>query len=302
MSSATSSTAGDFASKGSFFWIRPVDDEGFAIDERFAAAAHGRSEQLRLYRADELADAAVRADLVELAVQRAVRVDRMERIRDPGAYVVTSFRRLVDDRIARDRAVTNSYSEMLDRVPNDRSAVNARRTLDSQILCDEALDVMDSFCRQAWIRHLQGHSFQAIAAELGISADSLSARLRRSLAQVRRKFSKPAAGSGEKPNGNGRTARTTGTGMRTMNPDSPGDESRGAAAVMPCVRTAPPQSEFGCVPLLEPLQVAAWLGVSASWVREHALRKHPRIRAVRVGKLIRFRREDVQAFIDSSFA
>ena len=52
--------------------------------------------------------------------------------------------------------------------------------------------------------------------------------------------------------------------------------------------------------LLGPSEVAKWLGVSSGWVRDHATRKAPRIRAVKVGKLLRFRPEDVEAFIQTS--
>jgi excisionase family DNA binding protein len=49
--------------------------------------------------------------------------------------------------------------------------------------------------------------------------------------------------------------------------------------------------------LLDLIEVAKWLGVSAAWVREHATRKEPRLRAVKVGKLLRFRPEDVEEFL-----
>jgi excisionase family DNA binding protein len=52
--------------------------------------------------------------------------------------------------------------------------------------------------------------------------------------------------------------------------------------------------------LLGPGEVAKWLGVSSGWVRDHATRKSPRIPAVKVGKLLRFRPEDVEAFIQTS--
>ena len=52
--------------------------------------------------------------------------------------------------------------------------------------------------------------------------------------------------------------------------------------------------------LLGPSEVAKWLGVSSGWVRDHATRKSPRLRAVKVGKLLRFREEDVEAFIQIS--
>ncbi len=49
--------------------------------------------------------------------------------------------------------------------------------------------------------------------------------------------------------------------------------------------------------LLGPADVAKWLGVSSGWVRDHATRKEPRLKAVKVGKLLRFRPEDVEAFL-----
>jgi excisionase family DNA binding protein len=61
----------------------------------------------------------------------------------------------------------------------------------------------------------------------------------------------------------------------------------------PILERTPPR----LTPLLEPTQVARWLGVSPGWVRDHATRKHPRIRAVKVGKLLRFRPDDVEEFI-----
>ena len=49
--------------------------------------------------------------------------------------------------------------------------------------------------------------------------------------------------------------------------------------------------------LLTPREVASWLDVSVDWVQDHATEKEPRIASVRVGKLLRFRREDVEEFI-----
>ena len=44
--------------------------------------------------------------------------------------------------------------------------------------------------------------------------------------------------------------------------------------------------------------VAEMLGVSQGWVRDHAAeRRRPRLVAVRLGKLLRFRLQDVEEFI-----
>jgi len=48
-------------------------------------------------------------------------------------------------------------------------------------------------------------------------------------------------------------------------------------------------------------EVAAQLGVSRGWVRDHATRRNPRLPVVRFGgkrAILRFRPQDVQQFID----
>ena len=50
-------------------------------------------------------------------------------------------------------------------------------------------------------------------------------------------------------------------------------------------------------------QVAAVLGVSKAWVRDHATRRQPRLPVVRLGgkrAVLRLRPEDLQAFINSN--
>ena len=43
--------------------------------------------------------------------------------------------------------------------------------------------------------------------------------------------------------------------------------------------------------------VAALLQVSSAWVRDHASRKQPRLPVVRVGKLLRFRPDEIEKWI-----
>ena len=49
--------------------------------------------------------------------------------------------------------------------------------------------------------------------------------------------------------------------------------------------------------LLTPREVAERLGVSQRWVRDHATRRWPRITAVKLGSLLRFRWADVEDFL-----
>ena len=61
-------------------------------------------------------------------------------------------------------------------------------------------------------------------------------------------------------------------------------------------------------PLWTPRQVAARLGVSIDWVHDHVSRKEPRLPVIRLGaknsrgrSVLRFRREDIEAFIEQQF-
>jgi excisionase family DNA binding protein len=50
-------------------------------------------------------------------------------------------------------------------------------------------------------------------------------------------------------------------------------------------------------PLLTIAEVAAWLGVSKGWVYDHVTRKQPRLPCIRLGEMTRFRRADIEKFI-----
>jgi excisionase family DNA binding protein len=51
--------------------------------------------------------------------------------------------------------------------------------------------------------------------------------------------------------------------------------------------------------LLTAQDVAERLGVSERWVRDHATRRYPRIPVVKLGPLLRFRKEDIEHFLMS---
>jgi excisionase family DNA binding protein len=90
---------------------------------------------------------------------------------------------------------------------------------------------------------------------------------------------------------------------------------QGSGAVVPIPNTSPGSAAevtkslpnkiaFPALPpaperLLNAREVAAHLGVSERWVRDHTTRRSPRIRAVKLGSLIRYRRADVEAFMES---
>ena len=46
-------------------------------------------------------------------------------------------------------------------------------------------------------------------------------------------------------------------------------------------------------------EVADMLQVSEAWVRDHSTRKQPRLKCVKVGKLLRYKLEDIEEFIST---
>jgi excisionase family DNA binding protein len=50
--------------------------------------------------------------------------------------------------------------------------------------------------------------------------------------------------------------------------------------------------------LLTVSDVARWLGVSKGWVYDHVTRKEPRLPCIRMGEITRFRRADIENFIE----
>ncbi len=58
----------------------------------------------------------------------------------------------------------------------------------------------------------------------------------------------------------------------------------------------PPPQPAG--PLMTLKEVAAILGVTEAWVRNHCTRRRPFIKHVKLGRYVRFRRRDVEEFIE----
>jgi DNA-directed RNA polymerase specialized sigma24 family protein len=170
-----------------FFWIRPSDDEGFRADERFVSAAYLKAEDFGRYRRTELTDEAIRADFVEKAVYSASRADRAEPVRDPSAYLFTVYSRLIDAYIAKHNVVSHSAGVDLERkhsLPQPQAQTPTGP--ESAILREQVLSAMSAEDRWAWERRLAGYEIQEIAAELKISANTLSTRLRRAASEVGR--------------------------------------------------------------------------------------------------------------------
>jgi excisionase family DNA binding protein len=63
--------------------------------------------------------------------------------------------------------------------------------------------------------------------------------------------------------------------------------------------SAHPAPVFSQERLMNAREVAARLGVSERWVRDHTSRRNPKIRAVKLGSLIRYKRADIEIFMEN---
>ena len=177
-----------------FFWIPPVDDKGFAVEKAFADAAYSKAQELRLYRWRELTDEAIRANLVESAVYAASRAQNTAPIEDPKGYVYTAFTRLVDRYISKQSVSRQTPESEIEQLPE--AGIYAKSDsfgdLDDAILRSQILNAMSPEDRWPWERRLLGYEVQEIAAELKVSPDCLSTRMRRSAREAAQVLQLPA--------------------------------------------------------------------------------------------------------------
>jgi DNA-directed RNA polymerase specialized sigma24 family protein len=170
-----------------FFWIRNVDDRGNAVDQCFVDAAYQKVADFRRYRRNDLRDDAVRAEIVEQAVYRSSRAQKTEPVRDVPGYIFRTFMRLVDEHIGRENRLECHDAPKLDQLLQ-REGNSTVTDIETAIARREVLDAMDGETRWACTRRLCGYEVQEIAAELNISPDCLSTRLRRGIREAAEKL------------------------------------------------------------------------------------------------------------------
>ena len=96
-------------------WIPPTDGDGNPVDPRFAEAAYQHAAYALRYRQDEVQDQSIASSLMEEAVFRASKSARNHDIANPWAYLLRTFKRLVDERIKLDRHFTPVEPAVLDQ-------------------------------------------------------------------------------------------------------------------------------------------------------------------------------------------
>ena len=164
-----------------------MDEKGCKVDVRFAEAAYQKARDLRQYRAQELLDEAIRAELVEKAVYAASRATRSFPIRDIKAYVFTTFARLVDERIDKENRLGVEATARLEELPEPTSHTRGI-SCEDRVYRREVLDAMRPEDRQLWEKRIVGYEIEELAHEFNVSPDCLSTRARRGLEYALRKL------------------------------------------------------------------------------------------------------------------
>ena len=169
-------------------WISRTDARGVPVDPRLVEAAYAKIDDLFRFRWSEFQDEARRLELIEAAVHRASRARKRSPVSDPAAYLFRTFSNLLDEEIERERRTLRGNTEFLENLPASRGSC-PERDLHEQIHRRQILDAMDEETRWIWTRRLYGYQVQEIAAELNVTPDCLSTRLRRGLQQALGKLS-----------------------------------------------------------------------------------------------------------------
>ena len=160
------------------------------MDPRFTALAYRKEEDYFRYRAKELNDPAVTANLIEQAVYSASGAASHTVIEDPAGYLFRTFANLVEAHLAKaPRTIGFEPGYLADIAgatddPEDR--------LNDRIYRTQILGAMDNNTRWAWERRILGYDVQSIAKEMRVSADCMSTRLRRGLDAAIRRLLAPA--------------------------------------------------------------------------------------------------------------
>lgn len=166
-------------------WVSPIDSQGVPADPMFLQAAERIGGDCINYRARDINDPARALEFAERAVYLASRAKKKRPVEDAVAYLFRTFTNLVDREIARTRRIVSLDDDLL-RAIGRRSAPEPEAEMEKAITWREALDSLDPTMRWVLWRVHWGFSVNEIAAQLGISPNTLSQRVSRARKQLKK--------------------------------------------------------------------------------------------------------------------
>ncbi|HEV2201414.1 MAG TPA: sigma-70 family RNA polymerase sigma factor [Bryobacteraceae bacterium] len=170
-------------------WVSPVDAQGIPADPMFLEAAERIGSDFTKYRARDINDPSRALEFAERAVYLASRAKKRRPIEDAVAYLFRTFTNLMDREIERTRRFVSLDDDLL-RAIGRRSATEPEAEMEKAITWREALDSLDPTMRWVLWRLYWGFSVNEIAAQLGISPNTLSQRISRTRKHLRKHLKK----------------------------------------------------------------------------------------------------------------
>ncbi len=165
--------------------MNPVHDTGNSLDEWFEAEVLRHEAALTHYLRSAWPNPADVPDLRQEAYVRVYESAARQRPQSPRAFLLTTARNLILDRIRRERIVSIDFTPDFESLnvliegisPEQR--VNARQEL--RRLAD-AIDQLPANCRAVvWLRRVDGLSQREVAEKLGMQEGTVASHLARGM-------------------------------------------------------------------------------------------------------------------------
>ncbi len=189
-------------------WVSPVDDQNIPVDPMFLAAAERIGTDFFFYRARELNDGSRALELAERAVHKASRARKPRPVEDPVAYLFRTFTNMVDAELERSRRFL-SLSDGIIRAVGRRELTEVQQQMDRSVEWHEVVDSASPDMQFALWWWYWGFSIKEIAAELGVTPNTLSQRISRMRKQLKKTLDpKAISGPLSKVDGTRRAPRT----------------------------------------------------------------------------------------------
>lgn len=166
-------------------WVSPVGRDGEPVDPVFLDAAHRVGVHYFLHRARRLNDPSRTIELVERAVHTASRACRTHSVSNPTAYLLRTFASILKAELE----IASRFSAISDGGeprPVRKLTSEAEESICRLIQRREILDLMDPAMQDVFWRLFWGFTITEIADRLGISPNTLSKRIGRTRARLKK--------------------------------------------------------------------------------------------------------------------
>ena len=170
-------------------WLSDRDRRGDAIDGAVLSVANSIGNGFFAYRRSELKCESLANALVQDAVEATSRANRRGSVENVQAYLVTTFKRLVDKYLLHQSRVTTVDDSYLEDLANDQQNLFAAvERLEDGVRLREFMEVMDSETRAVFAARIRGYSVTHIAKQLGVKRECLYVRYGRGLKKAIERF------------------------------------------------------------------------------------------------------------------